>query len=314
MLTRRRVAISVVIVGSWISVAPLGPGVARAGQWTVPRTTWGDPDFQDGTWNFATMTPLERPRGVEKAVFTEVEAATFERQTAERQRATTNNGFDWWDRGAAQLDRRRTSLVIDPPDGHLPALLPEAQRRPPSSRATQGPAEGPEDFPLNTRCIWWQNAGPPMLPSPYNDNVQFIQTRDHLVIANENIHDARIVPMDGRPHGVIRQWMGDSRGRWERNTLVVDTTNFSTKTSLRGSDENLHIVERFTRTDTDMIEYQFTAEDPTVWTKPWTAMLLFRRTNQRLFEFACHEGNFLSMKGLLEVARFEDRASEGRQR
>ena len=146
-----------------------------------------------------------------------------------------------------------------------------------------------------------------MLPSPYNDNIQFVQTRTHVVISNENIHDARIVPMDGRPHGRARQWMGDSRGRWDGTTLVVDTVGFSNKTSLRGSDENLRIVERFTRLDADSLEYRFTAEDPTVWTRPWTAVLLMHRTTQPIFEFACHEGNLLSMQGLLTVARMMEK-------
>jgi len=280
---------------------------AASPQWKVPRTPWGDPDFEGVTWNFATMTPLERPRGVENPVFTEAEAVAFEKQTAERQTATTNNGYDWWDAGARHLDRRRSSLIVDPPDGHVPPLTPEAQRRNSAPRQAAGPAAGPEDFPLNTRCIWWGNAGPPMLPSPYNDNVQFIQTRDSIVMSNENIHDARIVPMDGRPHGAVRQWLGDSRGRWDGATLVVDTVNFTNKTSLRGSDDKLHLVERFTWTDANTMEYRFTAENPTVWTRPWTVVLMLHKTTQPIYEFACHEGNFLSIKGLLEVARFEDK-------
>lgn len=309
-------AVSVVFIGglSLVAVIAAAGQSTRAERWRTPRTAWGDPDFQGVTWNFATMTPLERPRDVETPVFAEAEAAAFERQTAERQTATTNNGYDWWDTGTRHLDRRRTSLIVDPADGRLPPLTPEAERRPTRRQRAQGPAEGPEAFPLNTRCIWWQNAGPPMLPSPYNDNIQFVQTRDHIVISNENIHDARIVPMDGRPHGAIRRWMGDSRGRWEGNTLVVDTINFSNKTSLRGSDENLHVVERFTWIDADMMEYGFTVEDPTVWTQAWTVMLAMHRTNQPIYEFACHEGNFLSMKGLLEVARFEDKAQSGGRR
>jgi len=297
--------ITAAFVAWQLSLFASSPAAGQPTQWKFPRTAWGDPDFQGVTWNFATMTPLERPRGVENAVFTETEAAAFERQTAERQRATTNNGYDWWDAGAAHLDHRRTSLIVDPLDGRVPPLTAEAQRRAAAARpAPAGPAAGPEDFPLNTRCIWWQNAGPPMLPSPYNDNLQFVQTRNHIVISNENIHDARIIPMDGRPHGAIRQWLGDSRGRWEGNTLVVDTINFSNKTSLRGSNERLHVVERFIWTDADTMEYRFTVEDPTVWTRPWTVKLALRRTNQLMYEFACHEGNFLSIKGLLEVARF----------
>jgi hypothetical protein len=276
---------------------------------TMPRTAWGHPDFQGVTWNFATMTPLERPRGVEAAVFSESEAAAFERQTMERQSANSSNGYDWWDGGTQRLDRRRTSLIVDPADGRLPPLTAEAQRRAGSGRRpAQGAEAGPEDFPLNARCLWWQNAGPPMLPSPYNDNIQFFQTRDHVVIFNENIHDARIVPIDGRSHGTIRQWLGDSRGRWDGDTLVVDTTNFSTKTSLRGSNENLHVVERFTRIDANTMEYRFTVEDPTVWTRPWTAAMPLRRTAQPIYEFACHEGNARNMEGLLEIARFLEKS------
>ncbi len=184
-----------------------------------------------------------------------MEAAAYERQTAARQ---TRDHITMGTTGGTVAPRilisRRSSLIIDPADGRLPALTPEAQRRAPVvSRADN--AEGPEDYALNTRCIWWQNAGPPMIPSPYNNNLQFIQTRDYVVISTENIHDARVIPMDGRPHGAARQWAGDSRGRWEQNTLVVDTVNFSTKTSLRGSDENLHIVERFTMVDAETLEY-----------------------------------------------------------
>lgn len=151
----------------------------QAPLWRMPRTAAGHPDFQGATWNFATMTPLERAQGVDKDIFTEAEAAAFEKQTVERQTATTNNGYDWWDAGTRHLDRRRTSLIVDPADGRLPTLTAEAQRRVATAgRPAGGPASGPEDFPFNTRCISWANVGPPMLPSPYNDNIQFIQTRD----------------------------------------------------------------------------------------------------------------------------------------
>jgi hypothetical protein len=252
------------------------------------------------------MTPLVRPPGIEKSVLTETEAAAFERQFSERQTATTNNGYDWWDGGAAHLDRRRSSLITDPADGHVPPLTPEAQRRAAASRPA-GTLDGPEDFALNARCIWFQNGGTPILPSPYNNNLQFIQTRDYVVIATENIHDARIVPMDGRPHGVIRRWMGDSRGRWEQDTLVIDTIRFSSQTSLRGSDENLHIVERFTALDAETLEYQFTADDPTAWTRPWSAVQMLRRTTDVMYEFACHEGNFLTISRMLKTARLFDK-------
>ena len=284
---------------------PAGGHSMRAQQRPMPRTEWGTPDFQGVTWNFATMTPLERPRGIDKPEFTEAEAAAFERQTAESRAAGANNGYDWWDEGSAHLDRRRTSLIVDPVDGRLPALTPEAQRQRAARR--RAAAEGPEDFPLNSRCIWYQNAGPPLVPSPYNNNLQFIQTRDYVVISNENIHDARIIPLDQRPHGSVRQWMGDSRGRWEGDTLVVDTVNFSSKTSVSGSDQDLHIVERFTRVDAGTLKYEFTADDATVWTRPWTAAFPLHRTDQPIYEFACHEGNFRTMESMLKIARLSDR-------
>jgi hypothetical protein len=310
MPSAKRVAIVCVLVaGAWLGAAVARPHARAADQPKLPRTAWGDPDFQTGTWNFATMTPLERPRGVEGATFTEEEAAAFEKQTVVRQTAATNNGYDWWDEGTRHLDRRRTSLIVDPPDGRIPPLTPEAQQR--VAAAARQPraanAEGPESFPLNTRCLWWTNAGPPMIPSPYNDNIQFVQTRDAVVIYNENIHDTRIVPLGNRPHGSIRQWLGDSRGRWEGSTLVIDTINFSPQVSIRGSDQNLHVIERFTETGPETMDYQFTVEDPTVWTRPWTAQLLLRRLNRTIYEFACHEGNELSMEGLLQVARFMDK-------
>ena len=167
--------------------------------------------------------------------------------------------------------------------------------------------EGPEDLGLNERCLQWSVAGPPMLPGVYNNNVEFIETRDTVVIFNEMIHDARIVPMDGRPHGQMRRWMGDSRGRWEQNTLVVDTVNFSDKAGVRGSDVNLHLTERFTRIDADTIEYQFTVDDPSVWTSTWSVRFPMHRSAGRLYEYACHEGNFRSVEGMLLGARASER-------
>jgi hypothetical protein len=268
-------------------------------------------DFS-GVWNYATMTPLERPREfADRETLTAEEAARFERQTSDRQ-ANTNNtaGPDWWDPGTRRLTDRRTSLIVDPANGRLPSLTPEAQRRA-SERAEarrQHPfPEGPEDLALNERCLQWSVAGPPMLPGVYNNNVEFIETRDSMVIFNEMIHDARIVPLDGRPHGSMPRWMGDSRGRWEGNTLVVDTVNFSDKVSVRGSDTRLHLVERITRLDTDTIDYQFTVDDPTVWTSTWTARFPMHRSDGRLYEYACHEGNFRSVQGMLLGARAADR-------
>jgi hypothetical protein len=281
------------------------------GTWTPPRTVWGDPDF-GGIWNYATMTPLERPRELAaKAVLSVEEAASFERQTLDRQ-STTNNtaGPDWWDPGTRRLADRRSSLIVDPQNGRMPPLTSDAQQRA-AARAQalreRGPADGPEDLGLNVRCLAWSTAGPPMLPGVYNNNVQFLQTRDFVVIFNEMIHDARIVAMDGRPHGTVRRWMGDSRGRWEGPALVIETVNFGEKASFRGSDENLRLVERFTRVDEDTIEYRFSVHDPSVWTEPWTAAFPMHRTEGPMYEYACHEGNARSVEGILRGARTQDK-------
>ena len=290
---------------------PASPKLVGFGQSEGGRTVWGDPDLQ-GIWNYATMTPLERSRELgEKLVFTVEEAAAFERQTLDRQ-GTTNNtaGPDWWDTGTRHLTNRRTSLVVDPPNGRLPPLTPEAQARLAArtqARRDRGIGEGPEDLALNERCLQWSTAGPPMLPGVYNNNVQFFQTPDTIVIFNEMIHDARVVPMDGRPHGTMPRWMGDSRGRWDGATLVVDTINILDKASFRGADDHLHLVERFTRVAADTIEYRFTVEDPTVWTRPWTASFPLNRSDGPIFEYACHEGNARSVEGILRGARTQDR-------
>jgi len=258
------------------------------------------------------MTPLERPREfAERETLTPEEAARYERQVNERQ-ANQNStaGPDWWDPGTKRLTGRRTSLIVDPPNGRLPPMTVEAQRRAAEraqARRDHPLAEGPEDLGLNERCLQWAIAGPPMTPGVYNNNVQFIQTRDAVVIFNEMIHDARIVPMDGRPHGGMRRWMGDSRGRWDGRTLVIDTINFSDRTSFRGSDEHLHLVERITPLDANTLDYQFTADDPSVWTSAWTARFPMRRIRERIYEYACHEGNLRSVEGILRGARAQER-------
>jgi hypothetical protein len=225
----------------------------------------------------------------------------------------TNNtaGPDWWDPGTRFLTDGRTSLIVDPPDGRVPAMTPEAQQRAAArtqARRARGPADGPEDRALNERCLNWSVAGPPMLPGVYNNNVQIIETAGYVAIVSEMIHDARIVPMDGRAHGTVPKWMGDARGRWEGRTLVVDTVGFTDKTAFRGSGEHLHLVERFTRLDADTLEYRFTAEDPSTWTRPFTGMFPMKKTAGPIYEYACHEGNERSMVGMLRGARVEERA------
>jgi len=291
--------------------------------WAPARTADGHPDFQ-GVWSYATITPLERPSEfADKAFLTEEEAAAYEQNVNEardedrRDRPAildvelAYNAF-WWDRGTQIVETRRTSLIVDPPDGRLPALLPDAQRRMGlKAAAWRGRASGPEDRLFSERCMFWESTGPPMLPSTYNNNIQIFQTADHVVILNEMIHDARIVPLDERPHvgQRHRQWMGDSRGRWEGDTLVVDTTMFSDRLDsglgFRGSGEHLHLVERFTRVGEGTLLYEFTLEDETTWEAPWTAVVPMRQTSDLIYEYACHEGNY-GMTNLLAGARKED--------
>jgi hypothetical protein len=286
-----------------LALSTVSPGIQ------AQRPVVGD---LDGIWNYATMTPLERPRDLAgKPTLTPAEAADYERQTSERQGATNNTaGPDWWDPGTRFLVDGRTSLIVDPADGRVPALTAEAQQRAAAraqARRARGPADGPEDRALNERCLNWSVAGPPMLPGVYNNNVQIIQTPTYVVLASEMIHDARIVPMDGRAHGTVPRWMGDSRGRWEGSTLVVDTVGFTDRTAFRGSGERLHLVERFTRVDAATIEYRVTADDPSTWTRPFTIMFPMKKTAGPIYEYACHEGNALSMIGMLRGARAQEK-------
>jgi len=293
------VSLAVVAIASTVST--------QSKAWKAPVTPWGVPDFQ-GIYNYATMTPLERPRELAaKAVLSDAEAADYEHQVLARQAVTNNTaGPDWWDPGTRRLVDRRSSLIVDPEDGRLPPLTEEGRARAVARRRGEL-TEGPEDLGLNVRCLIWAIAGPPLLPGVYNNNVQFVQTRDYVAIVSEMIHDVRIVPTDGRPHGTMPRWMGDSRGHWEGATLVVDTINFSDKTEFRGSTGHLHLVERFTRVDENTIDYRFTAEDPSTWTRAWTARFPLKRTTEPMYEYACHEGNFRSMEGLLKGAAVQRR-------
>jgi hypothetical protein len=257
---------------------------------------------------------LERPSELAgKQILTAEEAAAFEKQTLKERAATLSTGDrEWWDSGSKVMKARRTSLIVDPSDGRVPALTPEARKRAAAradARRGHGPADSWEDRSLSERCIWFGSAGPPMLPGPYNNNVQLVQTRDYVAILNEMIHDLRIIPMDGRPRAgdSIHQWMGDSRGHWEGSTLVVETIHFTDERNFRGSGEQLRLVERFTRVDRDTIDYQFTASDPTTWARPWTAAFPLTKSQEPLYEFACHEGNYLSMAGTLSGARAQEK-------
>jgi hypothetical protein len=305
------------LLGTVILLAPLCSAAAADKPWTPARTPDGQPDIQ-GVWTNSTLTPLERPPELAgKTVLTEQEAADFVKRTLQQVSSDRRDGGAsvdvgrsynefWRDRGNNLVADRRTSLIVDPPDGRIPALTAEAQKRVTETRAwMQAHAtDGPEDRSLAERCISWTTAGPPMLPGPYNNDTQIVQGPGYVVILSEMIHDARVIPLDGRPHvsPEIRAWMGDSRGHWDGSTLVVDTTNFLSEYSFRGSDANLHLTERFTRVSPEVMQYEFTVDDPTAFTKPWTARIPFNKTTERVYEYACHEGNY-ALTDILAGAR-----------
>ena len=285
--------------------------------WTSPRTADGQPDLE-GVWTNSTLTPLERPAELSgKAVLTEQEAADYVKRLLQQVNTDRRDGGAqvdvgrsynefWRDRGNNLVADRRTSLIVDPPDGRIPPLTPEAQKRVEETRTwmREHATDGPEGRSLAERCLSWTTAGPPMVPGPYNNDTQIVQGPGYVVILNEMIHDVRMIPLDGRPHvsAEIREWMGDSRGHWDGNTLVVDTTNFNGEAAFRGSDRNLHLTERFTRTSPDALLYEFTVDDPTTFTKPWTARIPFNKTTERVYEYACNEGNY-AMTDILAGAR-----------
>jgi hypothetical protein len=309
---------------SAVTLAMVIAGTVSAQKTSTPgKTPAGQPDLQ-GIWTNNTLTPLERPAQFQgRPVVTAKEAADYEKQVVEgrnRDRRDANADVDvgqaynelFFDMGTklARVDGTvRTSMIVDPPDGRIPTLTPEAQKRIEAIRAEARlhPADGPESRSLPERCLFWGTSGPPMLPGPYNNMYQIYQAPGFVVILSEMIHDARIIPLDGRPHlpPNVTQWLGDSRGHWEGNTLVVDTTNFTPKTRFRQSDENLHVIERFTRVDKNTILYKFTIEDPTAFTKPWTAEIPLAAAQGPIYEYACHEGNY-ALKDILAGARAEE--------
>ena len=285
-----------------------------------PRSAWGEPDLQ-GVWSYATITPLERPDSqAGKDVLSDEEVAALDKEartgadrrdgTPEADLARAYNAF-WYDRGKSD---GRTSLIVDPADGRLPSLTPEGRRRQ-AARAEQSrahPFDSAEDRPLQERCITYH--GVPPLPSGYNNTYQIFQTPGYVAIVDENIHDVRGIPLDGRPHvgRNIRQWNGDSRGHWEGDTLVVETTNYSPKTTFRFpvAGETLRAVERFTRVAADRIDYRFTINDPTTYTRPWTAVLpLVNLPDYVIYEYACHEGNYAIAHALSGARALEKAAA-----
>ena len=302
----------------WIALVLLAPALVLAQSWTPPRTPDGQPNLQ-GFWSNVSITPMERPAALAgKEYYTDQELAEVEKQ-AQNPRSVESLGgtiahYDFLQFGLDQTQAKhalnhRTSMIVDPPDGKLPPYTAEAKKRAAErkeARKRTGEFDGPESRPLSERCIF-MTQGPPMLPEAYNSNLQIQQGPGYVAILQEEIHDVRIIPLDGHPHvgPQIRSYMGDSRGHWEGNTLVVDTTNFNDKTRFYGSTENLHVVERFTLLDPDTIQYRFTVEDPATWARPWTAELPITRIQGPLYEFACHEGNY-GMANTLRGARAQE--------
>ena len=300
--------------------------VAALAQTDVPRTADGRPDLS-GVWNFSTATPMQRPEELAgKARLTAEEAAEYEALLAERRIAGDSTSPTaslearvsyeqaiWFERGV-ELAEYRTSLIVDPPNGRIPAMRPEAVVRGLATRVMRGrPAEGPEDRGLSERCLMGFNSGPPMTPSVYNNNVQLFLTPGYFGIVNEMVHNARLVPLDGRPHvpASLRQWAGDSRASWDGDTLVVETSNFLRETSFGGSSASLHLVERFTRTGPDTLTYSFTATDPTTWAGPFTAEVQMTRSGEPLYEYACHEGNYSMASSLTGAQAVREAEADG---
>ena len=345
-LVRRSAALVTVL-----AFAALAPAAAEAqaqdADWTAPRTPWGHPDIQ-AIWNNGTITPLERPEDLaEQAFLSPEEVAEVERRAQERvdrENAPSTvrteplpaggavgayNSY-WTEQSTSVVGTHRTSLITDPENGRLPPLTPEALARitsPESRRLADvqngaAPANGPEEMGLSERCLWYR--GIPSIPTGYNNNYHFFQTPDTVVILQEHIHDLRVIHLDGRPHlpDGVRQFAGSSRGRWKGDTLVVETTNLREpfirrwrrpEHSLsRGKlSETATVVERFTRTGPDTLDYTFTVDDPETWTRPWSGALPYARQDQPMFEFACHEGNY-GMLNMMTGSRAEEaEAGEG---
>jgi hypothetical protein len=334
----------VVTIASLVPVSVVGQAAGgraavpktAASTWTPPRTPDGQPDLQ-GTWVNNSVTPLERPKALEgRQSLTDEEVAELKKRAARifdvNGKSDLAAGDDVFLAALANPDKftnpnatgspvamiervfdNRTSLIVDPSDGRLPAPTPQVQqKRAAAARSAQRLPAGPEDLSNPNRCITF---GVPRLggnAASYNPYYQIVQTSGYVVLVGEVIHDARIIPLDRRPHLAqnLRPWHGDSRGRWERDTLVVETTNFSPKSNFLGSAESLHLVERFTRVAPDTIDYEITVSDPTIWAQSWTALIRLKQTQDRMFEYACHEGNLHTVSGILGAARADEQAAE----
>ncbi len=325
-----------------LSVLLVAAAAADSTPAKTPRMPDGRPDLS-GNWSYATLTTLERPKEFgNKAFLTAAEAAAFEKQTLTIQNRDRRDGEGpsgrgtdgrtdldraygqaWWEYGSKIVGTRRTSLIVDPPDGRIPALTPDGERRALDKRGLwtangeyEGGARGNSldsytDRPFQERCLGWTVTGPPMIPGAYNNNLAIYQNSDHVVVINEMVHEHRMIPLDGRAQigPAIRLWMGSSRGRWQGDTLVVESGNFRPMV-FRSASEKLKLTERFTRVNRETLLYEFTVDDPLTWTKPWTAQFPMTRMDEPVFEYACHEGNY-SLPNILKGARAAEARDSG---
>jgi hypothetical protein len=320
------ILVAVVVLSAQFVAAQAPTSARKTGQpgktYTAPRTPDGQPDLQ-GYWSNTSYTPLQRPNNVTKQFFTKEEAEENLRRAAAAESEQTEPGtipdvhYDFTQFG---LDRSqstlaldlRTSLIVDPPDGKLPPLTAEGQRRAAERAEARkkmgGPFDAAQNQSLSVRCINMDRDGPPMRAGAYNNNYEIVQAPGYVMILVEMLHDVRIIPLDKRPplSENIRQMTGSSRGRWEGETLVVETTNFTDRTAFQGSSEKMRLIERFTRVADDAIRYQFTVEDEATWTRPWSAEVPWKRTVGPIFEHACHEGNY-GLANTLAGARAEEK-------
>jgi hypothetical protein len=298
-------------------------GAQTSNAWTPPHTADGKPDLQ-GVWSNASNTPLERPKELgAKEFYTPQEAADLEKRTSQQRQAPAGAGTTGdvhYDLAQYGLDRShatvaanlRTSLIVGP-EGRVPPLTPEAQKRVAErAEAVKGHQfDSAKTRPLSERCIVWPNEGPPMMPVGYNSDLQIVQGPGYVAILQEMIHDVRMIPTDGRPHlpAGVQQFLGDSRGHWEGDTLVVDTTNFTDRTAFRNSTASLHVVERFTRVNENTLKYEFTVSDPATWEKSWSAEVPMVKINSPIYEYACQEGNY-GMANVLSGVRATEAKAE----
>jgi len=299
---------------------------AKAAPKAIPRTPEGKPDMQ-GEWTNQTFTPLERPAQYkDKQFFTAEEAEAVAKKGIEdvkdvpRGEEVKSDADIHYDDGIWLLEHYekgamlRTSIIADPPDGRIPALTAEAQKRNQARAAARkgiGPFDSAQARGLSERCIYWAHEGPPILPTGYNSNVRVVQAPGTFVLQHEMMPVARVIPLDGRPKlsPVLRAYRGESRGRWDGDTMVIETTNYSEKTVWRNSSENLKVIERLTMTGPRTIHYEFTVEDPTTWTRPWSGDYEMTRIDGPIIEYACHEGNY-QLPSILKGARVAEAAAQ----